>query len=300
MKHILIITFVLLIATNADAREVALSFDDCPRKLGPILKPLDRDQKLVAGLKEHGITAVFFCNSPSREVNGFERLKLFAANGHLIANHSASHPDLNKLTTDDFAKNIDQADSELQSLPNFRKWFRFPFLHEGKYPKDVETIRTHLKKIGYSNGYVTIDTEDWYVDEVLRQKVTAGKKYDEKLLCRTYARMMADDGDFFDKISVEALGRSVKHVILLHETDLNAICLSFLIKEYKNRGWTFISPDVAYKDPIASFEPLSSTKLNEGRVFALAKEKGYAGPEQKTWGKEIEIEQELEKLHVWR
>ncbi|MDO9181933.1 MAG: polysaccharide deacetylase family protein [Bacteriovorax sp.] len=290
----------LLLMTNTFAREVALTFDDCPRKSGPILKPLDRDLILVKELKEAGITAAFFCNSPTRETDGIERLKLFAANGHLIANHSASHPDLNKVSISDFTKNIDQADAELRSLPNFRKWFRFPFLHEGQNSKDVEAVRAHLKKNDYTNGYVTVDTEDWYVDEILRQKVASGKSYDKSRLCHVYAKMMADDGDFFDKMSVEALGRSVKHVILLHETDLNAICLSSLAKEYRNRGWSFISPDIAYKDPIASTEPLSTTKLNEGRVFALAKEKGYSGPTQKTWGKVLEIEQELNKQQVWR
>lgn len=299
MKHILITASIFLMVANAFAREIALTFDDCPRKAGPILSPMSRDQKLVDALKEAGITAGFFCNSPGREANGVERLRLFANKGHLIANHSASHPDLNKIGADDFTKNIDKADSELRSLPNFRKWFRFPYLREGKDSREVETVRAYLKRNGYTNGYVTVDTEDWYVDEVLRQKVTMGKKYDENLLCHTYASMVADDGDFFDKISVKALGRSVKHVILLHETDLNAICLRAVIKEYKNRGWSFISPDAAYNDPIASQEPSSATKLNSGRVLALAIDKGYDGPTQKIWGKETEIDEELEKHHIW-
>jgi hypothetical protein len=88
--------------------------------------------------------------------------------------------------------------------------------------------------------------------------------------------------------------------MLLHETDLNAICLSSLVREYKNRGWSFISPDEAYRDTIAYLEPHAATKLNDGRVMALAKEKGYVGSTQKPWGSEVEIERELDRHRIWR
>jgi peptidoglycan/xylan/chitin deacetylase (PgdA/CDA1 family) len=300
MKHLFIFIVVILTVYAAEAREIALTFDDCPRKPGPVLDPIQRDLKILSALKDARITAAFFCNSPTREVKGLERLKNFAKHGHLIANHTADHPDINKISIADFVKNIDKADRELKTLPNFRKWFRYPFLHEGKNSQDVEAVRLFLKKGGYINGYVTIDTEDWYVDEVLRKKVLLGKRYDENLLCQTYARMMTDEGDLFDEMSIKALGRSVKHIILLHETDLNAICLTKLIQAFKNKQWSFISPDVAYKDPISLKEPKSSTKLNGGRVFALAKESGYNGPYYSRWIKESEIEKELQSQGVWK
>jgi peptidoglycan/xylan/chitin deacetylase (PgdA/CDA1 family) len=292
--------FTVLLHTQVYAREIALTFDDCPRKAGPLLEPMERDKKLVVALKNAGITAAFFCNSPSRESDGAKRIQYFADHGHLIANHSADHPDLYKTPVDAFNKGIDQADRELRAFPNFRKWFRFPFLHEGKNPQDIEGVRAHLKRIGYTNGYITVDTEDWYVDEALRQKLTEGKGYHEDRLCRTYAKIMADDADFFDDMSIKAIGRSVKHVILLHETDLNAICLDALVRELKFRKWSLISPDDAYKDPVAKIETLSSTKLNQGRVFAIAKESGYNGPWYSKWNEESEIDKELARQKVWK
>ena len=282
------------------AREIALTFDDCPRKAGPVLKPMERDQNLVSALEKANITAAFFCNSPTREPDGLQRLRYFADHGHRIANHSADHPDLNKMLVAEYVKNIDQGDLELRSLPNFRKWFRFPYLHEGKDAHDVEAVRRHLKQIGYTNGYVTVDTEDWYVDEVLRQKVMAGKKFDQDRLCQSYAKMMTEEAQFFDDMSVKALGRSVKHVILLHETDLNALCLENLIQKFKQENWSFISPDQAYHDPIATREPRASSKLNDGRVLALAKETKYTGPFSPKWSQPNEIENELERQNVWK
>ena len=291
---------VALLSSLASARELALSFDDCPRKAGPVLDPLERDRQLMSALKDAGITAVFFCNSPTNEPQGPARLQLFADHGHLIANHTAHHPDLYKMPVDQFLKNIDQADHELNHFPTFRKWFRFPYLHEGKTPEVVESVRAHLKKTGYINGYVTIDTQDWYVDEVLRQKTAAGLSYHRERLCRTYARMLTDEAQLFDDMAKKALKRDVKHTILLHETDLNAICLKTVIAEFKKKNWSFISPDEAYSDPISKIQPAATSKLNQGRVFALAKEAGYKGPDFTPWIEESAIEQELLKQNVWK
>ncbi len=299
MKYILIIAAVLLLHTELHAREIALTFDDCPRKSGPIFKPMERAKKLVATLKKEGITAAFFCNSPSRDVKGSERLQFFASHGHIIANHSANHPDLNKASVDQFIMNIDQADAELKSFSNFRKWFRFPYLHEGKTAQDVESVRSHLKKIGYLNGYVTIDSQDWYVDDLLREKILLKKRFNKNRLCQSYSRIISDDAQFFDNMSIGALGRSPKHVILMHETDLNALCLGHLVKELRKGNWSIISPDIAYQDPIAFTEPSASTQLSQGRVFALAKEAGYKGPWYSNWNEESEIEKELEKQGAW-
>lgn len=295
-----LVTSSILTSSICFARDVALTFDDCPRKSGPVLKPMDRDQKLIAALKSEGVKAAFFCNSPTRQPDGRERLKFFAQAGHFIANHTDQHPDLNKIGPDAFNRAIDQADSELHTLPNFRKWFRFPFLREGKAPADVEAVRAHLKKNGYSNGYVTIDNEDWFADEVLRKKVDAGHGYDEAKLCQTYAGMVADEAEFFDSLAVKALGRSPKHVLLLHETDLNAICLTTLMKVLKKQKWNFVSPEEAYRDPIASQEPKSSTKLNNGRVYALALETSTDIPTTKKWNSTDDIEKELERQKVWK
>ena len=299
-KKISLMILLTFTVSVTRAREVALTFDDCPRKEGPVLDPIDRDHKIVAALKEANITAAFFCNSPARGARGIERIKYFADHGHLIANHTADHPDINKISISDFLKNIDSADSKLKGFPNFRKWFRFPFLREGKNLNDVEAVRTHLKQMGYTNGYVTIDTEDWYVDEILRKQVSAGRRYDESRLCQTYSQMMIDNGALFEDMSVNALGRAVKHVILLHETDLNAICLPTLISAFKKERWSFVTPDEAYRDPIALIEPKSNGKLNEGRLFALAKEAGYKGPYFTPWIEESAMENELEKQGVWK
>ena len=210
---------VPLLVFASTGREIALTFDDCPRKTGTLMGGMERAQKLTNELKRAKVSQVaFFCNSPSRESDGILRLKHFAQQGHLIANHSATHPNFNKTTVDDFVKDIELADKELNNLPNFRKWFRFPYLHEGKDINDVVSVRNFLNSKGYRNGYVTIDNGDWYIDDLLNRALADGKKFDQAKLCTVYKNIMSEEAEFYDNMSVKALGRSVKHIMLLHET----------------------------------------------------------------------------------
>lgn len=301
-RNLFFLTALLSIAPAIlQAKEISLTFDDCPRKISKLMNGMDRAKKLTDELKKANVQQVaFFCNSPSRSEDGNERIHWFANAGHLIANHTAEHTDLDKIPVNEFIKGIDQADKELSSFANFRKWFRFPFLHEGKNPADVEAVRAHLNKIGYINGYVTADTEDWYMNEVLVKGIDAGKQFHLKRLCRTYRKMIVEDAEFFDNMSVKALGRSVSHVMLLHETDLNALCIGEVVKGLRKNGWKIVSPDVSYSDPIAKQEPLSSTKLNQGRVFALAQEAGYKGSFTPKWRSMDNIDKEFIRRKVWK
>jgi len=198
----------------------------------------------------------------------------------------------------DFIKDIDRAHRELEGFDNFRKWFRFPFLREGKTERGRDAIRAHLAKTGYKNGYVTVDNADWYMDDLLVKAVNAGKKFDESKLCSTYTSIMVDEAKFYDDMSVSVLGRSVKHVLLLHETDLNALCLGVLVSGLRAAGWNIVPADEAFNDPIALREP-ASMKLNQGRVVAMALDRGFSGSIWSRWNEEGAIEKEFARTRVW-
>ena len=296
----IIFCVLLLFSAIVNAAEVALTFDDCPRRTGSLMTGMARAEKLVKALKEAGVPQVaFFCNSPDREKDGWDRVKYFADAGHLIANHSADHPRLRDTPTTEYLQGIDRADRELSKLPNFRKWFRFPYLDEGGSPEQVLEVRRHLQATGYMNGYVTIDNADYYIDDLFGKAVSAGKKVRMRRLCSTYKKIMREEAEFTEAMALRALGRSVKHVFLMHETDLNALCIKDLVVELRRRGWKIISPDEAYRDPIAKAEPKETSKLNQGRVFALAQEAGDKGPFYSKWNEESAIRQELRRAKVW-
>ncbi len=89
----------------------------------------------------------------------------------------------------------------------------------------------------------------------------------------------------------QVIGRSPKHVLLLHENDLAALYVDDLAQLLREKGWKIISPVEAYGDPIAANVP-DVLLNNQGRIAAIAKAGGYAGP----FGQESEDEEFLEKL----
>ena len=58
-------------------------------------------------------------------------------------------------------------------------------------------------------------------------------------------------------------------MLLLHETDLAALFIVDLIEGLRAAGWTIVTMDEAYSDPIAAVEP-DTLYLGGGRVAALA------------------------------
>jgi peptidoglycan-N-acetylglucosamine deacetylase len=94
----------------------------------------------------------------------------------------------------------------------------------------------------------------------------------------TYIEHLWNSIQFYDNAAKQHLGRSPKHVLLLHENDLAAKFLGDLIKHLRSKGWNIISPAEAYEDPIAN--ELPDVLFNgQGRVAAIARAKGIPAKE---------------------
>jgi len=135
-------------------------------------------------------------------------------------------------------------------------------------------IRKALADKNYSNGYVTVDNYDWYLDHLFRTVVSEQKQIDFHKLRTIYIEHLWKSIQFYDNIALKTLGRSPRHVLLLHENDLAALFIDDLVKFIRKRGWRIISPVEAYQDAIAKTIP-DVLLNNQGRVAAIAKASGY-------------------------
>ncbi len=207
---------------------------------------------------------------------GKARLKLYSDAGHIIASHSHSHNRINRIGVENYIRDIFKADLLLNDLPGFKPWFRFPFLDEGRTRPVRDAIRKALVDNNYSNGYVTVDNYDWYFDRLFRTAVSEEKQIDFHKLRTIYIEHLWKSIQFYDNIALKTLGRSPKHVLLLHENDLAALFIDDLVKFIRKRGWRIISPVEAYQDAIAKTIP-DVLLNNQGRVAAIAKAIGYSG-----------------------
>ena len=273
---------LVLLACSVSAqpaeRTIALTFDDATRGDAAILTGDARTERLIDALSDAGVEqAMFFVttrNVESRGDTGPTRLKAYSSAGHTIGNHSHSHQWLWRTDTDAYIADLDRAIAFLAAYENVEPLYRYPFLDEGRALDKRDSLRKALADRGLKNGYVTVDTYDWYLDNLAQTAKESGAGLDMDKLGNLYVDVIVRSTEFYDSLAQQVLGRSPHHVLLLHENDLAALFIGDLVAELSDRGFRIISATEAFGDPIADREP-DTLFLNQGRVAALAHEAGW-------------------------
>lgn len=289
VRILLFLCALIVMAVPATAQKrIALSFDDIPRGRGAFFTPKERGEKLIAALRDAKVGQAAFFVNPGRldtpdGIDGEKRIAAYVAAGHVIANHSFSHKHLNKMTAEEYLADIDQAEAWLKGRPGYRPWFRFPYLDEGAADKvKRDAVRQGLAQRRLRNGYVTADGMDWHLEQLTINAAAAGKQMDMKALRKLYLQMQLSAVDYHDIMAQRTLGRSPAHVLLLHETDLAALFIGDLVSELRNNGWTVVSADEAFDDPLKNAFP--DVPYSWGTLTgALAWEKGIDPPLSPMW-----------------
>ena len=259
----------------AVAQTLALSFDD---GFNPNTQPQapQWNAQILAALQEHNIQAVLF---PSlARMGGTDGLTLVTSwgqKGHLIGNHTASHKSLAdpNITLDEFIADVQVADAAFKDLPNFTPMLRFPYLKEGDTPAKRDGLRNWMRDHGYKGAPVSIDASDWYYSRVFADHVQAGDNAKAERVKQHYIRHLLDRASYYDRLAQEVLGRSPKHMILLHTNQINATALPEIIAAFKAQGWTIDSASAAFKDPLYAQAP-QTLPAGESIIWALAKAQG--------------------------
>jgi hypothetical protein len=153
-------------------------------------------------------------------------------------------------------------------------------------------MREWLNSARYRNGFVSVDNDDYYFSERVSQAKDLGKKIDLKEVEALFVSHVAGAADFYDALAVKTLGRSPKHVLLLHERDVTVMFLGGLVSELKSRGWKLISATDAYQDEIYSSQP-KNTYSGNGLIAQLAMEKTG---EEVGYGNFKELNAQLDKI----
>lgn len=284
--HALAIAAALLLAMPAAAQKrIALTFDDVPRRAGAFLTPDERTRQLIAGLKRAGVRqAAFFVNPGNLDTPdgraGEAHIAGYVAAGHVIADHGFSHLRLSSVGVEAYLADIDRAEAWLKPRAGYRPWFRYPNLDEGGRDKAKrDAVRAGLKARGLRDGYATVDGADWNLDQLTIDATRAGKRIDREALRDLYVETMVRAADFYDGLAVRATGRSPAHVLLLHETDLAALYIADLVRGLRRAGWTIVTADEAYADPIAIEATRYDTPAAQGTLTEmLAWQKGLPAP----------------------
>ena len=130
-------------------REILLTFDDGPH---PVNTP-----KLLDVLAVNDIKAVFFMVGQSLQTPaGKALLARVRQEGHLAGNHSYSHPDLSKLTTDKIKDEIVRTRDLIGDAAKGVKLFRPP------YGAESSLSRAIVRDLGYETMLWNVDSLDWH------------------------------------------------------------------------------------------------------------------------------------------
>jgi len=167
--------------------------------------------KILDALKKHNVPATFFLvgNYINREP---ELVKRMVAEGHIVGNHTATHPDMSKIQSEkEFSAELDALNEKYKALigEDMKKFYRPP---QGKFSE--ENLKT-AKKLGYKTIFWSLAYVDWYEDD--QPPVESAMK---TLTSRVHPGA----------------------IILLHSTSsTNAEIMDDILTEWKNMGYTFKS-----------------------------------------------------------
>lgn len=258
----------------AAAPQVAITMDDF-NLIGLDEQTAEkRNQAILSALRAHSVkAAIFVCGKAIDSALGQRLLKQWNDAGHIIANHTYSHRNYANSDFRQYSADILSCEVIIKDYPQFRRLFRFPFLKEGNTAEHRDRMRTFLAEHGYKNGAVTIDASDWYIDDRLRKRLSANPKADTTGYHDYYLQHIADRSTYYNDLSGRALGRSVKHTLLVHHNLVNELYLGDILDQYKRLGWKLIDAERAYTDPIFNEKP-DVLPAGDSLVLAVALQAG--------------------------
>lgn len=236
----------------------------------------ERNEAILGALRSRSLKAALFVRASNIDNDkGKTLLKAWDSAGHMIGNHSYSHWYYNsaRVTSAAFAQDILRSEELLKDFSRFQRIFRFPYLKEGETAAKRDAMRSFLGARGYRIGHVTIDASDWIVDDRLRKRLTRDPAADLAPYREFYLAHMWERALYYDGLSRKAVGRSVKHTILVHFNLLNALFLGDLMDMFKSKGWQLIDAETAFADPVFAAKP-KIAPAGESIIWAVAKEAG--------------------------
>lgn len=275
LKLLFTFFFVGLTSRGTAAKEIALTFDDAPSSSTLHFESRARATELIKKLKALKIERAMIFANPCKgqdSTSAIGHLKRYRDAGHLIGNHTCSHPRFDTVGFEEFSKDAAKGDRLLEPLFSGQKFFRFPYLHENKNEKARDQMREWLRNNNYRNGMVSIDNDDYLFSAKINQAKKLGKKIDYKKVESLFVAHLIGAANFYEELAIKTVGYSPKHVILLHEVDATIMFLEPLVNAFRKDGWTIIGADEAYQDKVY-FEQPKNTYANNGIIAQINMEK---------------------------
>lgn len=229
----------------AQEREIAITIDDlpfvgyCGNNAAKLKRQEERIMKILQTLTENNVPATGFVIAGAIENGQYELLERFRDSGITIGNHTYSHKNLNNMSASRYIDDVDRADKKLTSLFSGKKYFRYPYLAEGRGDKKRQVYR-YLYQNNYQIAPVTIDTKDFLFNQKLYAVPYRLRAQNLPKIKQRYLDYIARQTRYAEKQDDEN-GQPSKHILLIHANLLNSYFLPDVIDFYKQRNYRFIT-----------------------------------------------------------
>lgn len=235
-------------APPAQPYALVVTLDDGPSLADtPRMTPQQRHEAILRALADHGATAVLYVtlNFGADRPEGLAMARRWGEAGHLLGNHTVSHPDLHadQVSLAQYLAEIDACDAAMRGVPGWRRWFRATYLNEGHTPERREGLRRHLAARGYALARANLDSRDWAYAGRL-QALLADPQADDQALKAEFIAQLRERA----RTLRDAPERPPVAVLLMHHTLLSARWLGDTLHALHDEGFVFVHPDQATPD----------------------------------------------------
>jgi peptidoglycan/xylan/chitin deacetylase (PgdA/CDA1 family) len=172
--------------------------------------------------------------------------------GFDLGNHLYSHPDINALSVEQVEEEIIRGEAAFSSLlgSHSRKpqFLRFPFNHTGDSKQKHDAIAAFLSARGYRLAPCTIDNSDYEFNETYALALARHDRQTAAKLRADYIAYTAQEIDWYTALDKTVFGYEPPHVMLLHDSPLNADTIADILSLFQRRGYTFVTLAEALQD----------------------------------------------------
>lgn len=274
---------------------VAITVDDLPVH-GPAFPGIDRQDiatRLLQSFAAHGVAPVVgFVNGKvtDEDPTTIAILQAWLRAGHLLGNHTYSHPSLHAMPVDAFVEDIARGEAILEQLGAWGAWksFRYPFLHEGESLEKRDAVRSWLAERGYTRAPVTVDGQDWAYNTAFAR---CAERRDAAALAYMKTMFVRGHVDALHRARTLAralVGHDVPHVLLLHIGAADAEAIDALLEAYETTGVQWISLEEALSDPFYAMETERPFPDGLTALDRMAEDRGVSGPALPNFAAELD------------
>src|SRR5262245_37557945 len=254
-----LVTFTCTAQSSPPGRRLAVTVDDGPAvNAGNDLAAFQRiSAGLIGSLSAEKVPATIFINERQLNIQGQRDARAqvlidWLDAGFDLANHTYSHPSLNRTSLRDFEDDLIRGEVIMRSLLQARgrklTWFRYPYLHSGATQEIHQGIMNYLEERHYRVAPVTVDYADYSFAGVYNRELRAGRSEVAQKIKQAYLDQVDLGFEYAEKASQEIFGYELPQILLIHCNELNSVTLRDTIARLRNRGYNFISLDEAMSD----------------------------------------------------